>query len=102
MPRLIVLGSGDVYRAYGALIGREEAPVDPTPMTEDAPLRTRLHPFGDDDPFDELLVERALFAEGAVAATVPRLVAFRRTAPARGPGRRGSCARRGRAPARGR
>src|SRR5438067_469731 len=34
--RAIVISSGDVYRAYGRLLGHESGPPDPIPLTEDS------------------------------------------------------------------
>jgi nucleoside-diphosphate-sugar epimerase len=36
--RLVALSSGDVYRAYGRFLGTEPGPIEPTPLSEDAPL----------------------------------------------------------------
>lgn len=43
--RLVMISSGDVYRAYGRLTGHEPGPPDPMPLTEDAPLRSVLYPY---------------------------------------------------------
>jgi nucleoside-diphosphate-sugar epimerase len=43
--RLVMISSGDVYRAYGRLTGHEPGPADPVPLTEDAPLRGALYPY---------------------------------------------------------
>ena len=43
--RLVMISSGDVYRAYGRLTGLEPGPPDPMPLTEDAPLRSALYPY---------------------------------------------------------
>jgi len=43
--RLVMISSGDVYRAYGRVTGHEPGPPDPVPLTEDAPLRTALYPY---------------------------------------------------------
>ncbi|MEJ0025203.1 MAG: NAD-dependent epimerase/dehydratase family protein [Rhizomicrobium sp.] len=43
--RLVLISSGDVYRAYGRLTGHEPGPPDPVPLTEDAPLRGALYPY---------------------------------------------------------
>lgn len=64
--RLVVLSSGDVYRAYDRLTGKDPGPLDPTPLTEDSPLRNRLYHYrdeasGPDDwryHYDKILVER--------------------------------------------
>jgi hypothetical protein len=33
----------DVYRAYGVLLGSEDGPPGPVPLTEDSPVRSKLH-----------------------------------------------------------
>jgi nucleoside-diphosphate-sugar epimerase len=79
--RMVVLSSGDVYRAYGRLIGTEPGPVEPTPLAEDAPLRTVLFPYrdqalGTDDfvsSYDKIPVERTVMAAPKLPATVLRL-----------------------------
>ncbi len=38
--RVVAASSMDVYRACGILHGSEEGAVEPTPLTEDSPLRT--------------------------------------------------------------
>ena len=43
--RIVMVSSGDVYRAYGRLTGFEPGPVERTPLTEDAPLRSKLYPY---------------------------------------------------------
>lgn len=85
--RAVVISSMDVYRAYGRLIGTEPGDPDPTPLTEDAPLRQRLFPYrGDkpraaDDParwlddYDKILVERAVMSNSALPCAVIRLPA---------------------------
>lgn len=78
--RIIVITSQDVYRAYGRLIRKEEGPPDPTPLSEDAPLRTKLYPYrepggGADQPYfdyDKILVERILQSEPGLPATILR------------------------------
>lgn len=79
--RVVLVSSADVYRAYGRLIGTEEGPPDPTPLTEDAPLRTKLHPYrehasGPDDPrydYDKIPAERVVLGDAELAGTVVRL-----------------------------
>jgi nucleoside-diphosphate-sugar epimerase len=83
--RLVVVSSGDVYRAYGRLHGTEPGPPEPLPLAEDAPLRERLYPYraaaprGADDPlhwvddYDKILVERAARGALDLPATVLRL-----------------------------
>ena len=79
--RLVVVSSGDVYRAYGLLLGAEVGPPEPVPLTEDAPLRQALFPYrakakGPGDlPYDyeKILVERAVAGHADLAATLLRL-----------------------------
>ena len=80
--RLVVLSSGDVYRAYDRLRGADPGPPDPTPLTEDSPLRDKLYPYREyaensDDfkyNYDKILVERVVMAQPEVLpATVLRL-----------------------------
>ncbi len=80
--RLVVLSSGDVYRAYDRLRGADPGPPDPTPLTEDSPLRDKFYPYRNhaDSPedmmynYDKILVERVVMAQPDVLpATVLRL-----------------------------
>jgi nucleoside-diphosphate-sugar epimerase len=83
VQRVIVLSSGDVYRANDILFRRVEGDVEPTPLTESSPLRARLHPYRgvpvpaaygvDWDDYDKILVERAMLGDGRLPATVLRL-----------------------------
>ncbi len=94
--RSVVLSSGDVYRAYGRLLGTEPGPIEPTPLDEDAPLRSALFPYrdkaqGPDDflhSYDKIPVERAVMGDPELPGTVLRLPMtpgpgdpFRRPAP---------------------
>jgi nucleoside-diphosphate-sugar epimerase len=79
--RAVVISSADVYRAYGRFIGLESGPVEPTPLGEDAPLRTARFPYrnqakGPDDflySYDKLPVERIALGDSSLPATVLRL-----------------------------
>jgi nucleoside-diphosphate-sugar epimerase len=79
--RIVVLSSGDVYRAYGRFLGTEPGPIELTPMTEEAPLRERLFPYRDSAPsredlqywYDKILVERAVLGRSDLPGTVLRL-----------------------------
>ena len=79
--RLVVPSSGDVYRAYGRLIGLEPGPIEPVPLSEDSPIRTILHPYrasarAPDELgyyYEKILVERALLGQAGLPATVLRL-----------------------------
>ena len=73
--RVIVLGSMDVYRAYGSVM-RGEAASDPIPLDEDSPVRTERHlyrgqPAGvlrglDTDTYEKLDVEGVVRPAGAL------------------------------------
>jgi nucleoside-diphosphate-sugar epimerase len=79
--RLVVISSGDVYRAYDRLRKKDPGPPDPTPLTEDSPLREKLYPYRDtaDGPedfaysYEKILVERAVMDDPDLPATVLRL-----------------------------
>ncbi|AGA29637.1 nucleoside-diphosphate-sugar epimerase [Singulisphaera acidiphila DSM 18658] len=79
--RTVVVSSADVYRAYGRFIGTEDGPVEPTPLTEESPLRTDLFPYrshaqGPDDFFhtyDKIPVEQVVINEPDLPGTVLRL-----------------------------
>jgi nucleoside-diphosphate-sugar epimerase len=84
--RVVALSSQDVYRACGVLHGLEPGPLEPVPLTEDSPLRTRLNTYPPpviamlkrtfawlDDEYDKIPVERAVMAEPALPGTVLRL-----------------------------
>ena len=98
--RYVMASSGDVYRQYGALHRLESAerPIDR--LGEDAPLRTRLHPYratpprSADDPagwmddYDKIPIEQAVAAPDlpAVVARLP-MTHGPATASAASPGR---------------
>jgi nucleoside-diphosphate-sugar epimerase len=77
-----VISSGDVYLAYGRLLGTEPGPPIPTPLDEGAQLRTVLFPYrylasGPTDwlyHYEKILAERAAL-DGRLPATVLRLPA---------------------------
>jgi nucleoside-diphosphate-sugar epimerase len=78
--RLVAVSSGDVYRAYGRLMGTEPGPPEPVPLSEDAPVRGTLFPYrhmasGPTDwmyHYEKILVERAVL-EGRIPGTILRL-----------------------------
>ncbi|MFN2636789.1 MAG: NAD-dependent epimerase/dehydratase family protein [Gemmatimonadaceae bacterium] len=85
-PRLVMISSQDVYRAYGILLGIEEGPLPKQPITEDSDLRTRLYPYFDeqmknmravfpwlDDTYEKILAERAVMDVEKLPATILRL-----------------------------
>jgi nucleoside-diphosphate-sugar epimerase len=74
--RVVVISSGDVYRAFGRLWKSEPGPPDRVPLTEESPLRTLPAPDGKgEDDFDNLDAERAALADPSLPATVLRLPA---------------------------
>jgi len=70
-PRLIAISSQDVYRGYGVLWNTEDGPPEPTPFTEDSPLRTSNRPHG--DKHDKLAVEKLVMKQDGWAGTILRL-----------------------------
>jgi nucleoside-diphosphate-sugar epimerase len=78
--RIVVLSSGDVYRAYGVATGIEAGPIEPEPLTETSPLRTSLYPYKGSglpigDVYEKILAERALSGDPALPVTILRLPA---------------------------
>jgi nucleoside-diphosphate-sugar epimerase len=79
--RSVVISSADVYRAYGRFINLEPGPVEPTPLGEDAPLRSILFPYRapgqtPDDfvySYDKIPVERIVLSDPELPGTVLRL-----------------------------
>jgi nucleoside-diphosphate-sugar epimerase len=80
--RIVAVSSGDVYRAYGRILGTEPGPPEPVPLDEDAPLRSTLFSYrhtaaGPSDwayHYEKILAERTL-RTGPLPATVLRLPA---------------------------
>src|SRR5260370_4293790 len=76
--KLVVLSSGDVYRAYGVLKGIETRELEPVPITEDSRLRTTLYPYRNDPKFtdyEKILVERTVMNVSDLPACILRLPA---------------------------
>ena len=81
--RMVALSSGDVYRAYGRLLGTEPGPAEPIPLDENAPLREALYPYrhtaaGPADwtfHYEKILAERAAMSHPLLQGTVLRLPA---------------------------
>ena len=81
--RIVVLSSGDVYRANDLLFRRIPGTIDPTPLTESSPLRDRLYPYRGTpvppiegfswDEYDKVLVERVVMSNAELPGTVLRL-----------------------------
>jgi nucleoside-diphosphate-sugar epimerase len=79
--RVVLISSGDVYRAYGRLQRIESGPPDQIPIDEQAPLRETLYPYRNmlkaDSPewmrnYDKILVERAVLTPRDLPATILR------------------------------
>jgi nucleoside-diphosphate-sugar epimerase len=79
--RLVVLSSGDVYRAYGIFAGLEQGPLEPVPLTEEAPLRQALFiargaAKSPADPmyhYEKIRVEQVVLSDPSLPGTVLRL-----------------------------
>ena len=77
--RIVAISSQDVYRARDILWQRETGIIDPTPLTEDSPLRSQLYPYRglSDDPFaysyDKIPVEQVYMETKDLLATILRL-----------------------------
>jgi nucleoside-diphosphate-sugar epimerase len=84
--RVVVVSSMDVYRATGVLHGLEEGPLEPLPLREDSPLRTKLQTYPAaqvkvlqqvfawlDDEYDKIPVERVVLGDAELPGTVLRL-----------------------------
>lgn len=80
--RVVAVSSCDVYRAYDRLRRKSPGPPDPTPLTEDAPLRDELYPYREADTtpeqfaysYEKILMERAVrSAPDSLPGTVIRL-----------------------------
>jgi len=77
--RYVVLSSGDVYRNYDGLQRRWDGPPDPTPLSEDAPLREQLYPYRNKvaqlgdwvRDYDKILVERTLASPRTTVLRMP-------------------------------
>jgi nucleoside-diphosphate-sugar epimerase len=74
--RAVAITSCDVYRAFARLWRSEPGPPDPTPLTEDSPLRSK--PAGDLDEsidYDNIDVERVFASDAGLPVTILRLPA---------------------------
>ncbi len=79
--RLVLLSSGDVYRAYGRFAGTEPGPIEEGLLSEDSPLRTKLFPYRPQAAstdaleywYEKILAERAVLSDPALSGTVLRL-----------------------------
>jgi len=81
--RVVLLSSGDVYRAYGIVAGSEAGLLEPVPLTEDSPLRRTLYPHRAAaatpadwrHDYEKALAEKEVMGDDALPATVLRLPA---------------------------
>ena len=75
--RVVAISSEDVYRAYDIVRRRHPGPPDPTPLTEDSPLRERLYPYGREgvEEYEKILVEKLVMDEPELPGTILRLPA---------------------------
>jgi nucleoside-diphosphate-sugar epimerase len=79
--RLVMLSSGDVYRAYGRFTRIEPGPTDNAPLAEDAPLRSVLFPYRAhaqspqalEHWYEKILAENAVLSSRAQTRVVLRL-----------------------------
>jgi nucleoside-diphosphate-sugar epimerase len=84
--RIVALSSCDVYRACGVLHWSEPGPLEPVPLFESSPLRTRMQTYPPDrirmlqqvfgwldDEYDKIPVEHEVLANPDVPGTVLRL-----------------------------
>lgn len=83
--RVVAISSMDVYRAYGVLHNKEPGTLEPLPLTENSPLRTRLYPYRTTPPrdssdperwiddYDKILVEQAVLGDPSLPGTILRL-----------------------------
>jgi nucleoside-diphosphate-sugar epimerase len=79
--RLVLLSSGDVYRAYGRFTRIEPGPPEEGLLSEDAPLRTELFLYRAQASseealeywYEKILAERAVRGAAGLPATILRL-----------------------------
>ena len=68
--RVVVPGSMDVYRPFGRLHGTEPGPVDPIPLSEEAPLREKLSIHGEE--YEKRWVEQVVMGDTQLQGTILR------------------------------
>lgn len=84
--RVVVISSGDVYRACGITHRLEDGPLEPLPLTETSALRTKLQTYPAaqvrmlqqvfgwiDEDYDKIPVEREILGDAALPGTILRL-----------------------------
>ncbi|MDQ2717954.1 MAG: NAD-dependent epimerase/dehydratase family protein [Chloroflexota bacterium] len=85
--RVVVVSSQDVYQAFGRVNRHEDGEIDPSPITENSPLRTKLYPYrgetlrAEDDPqrwmddYDKIPAEHVIMNHPKLSGTILRLPA---------------------------
>ncbi len=79
--RLVILSSGDVYRAYGRFIGLEPGPIEAGLLSESSPVRTVLFPYRQrsssketlEYSYEKIHAERVVLESRDLPGTVLRL-----------------------------
>jgi len=79
--RIVMLSSGDVYRAYGYFSGIEPGPPQSVPLAEGSALRSVMYPYRTETTpessleffYDKILAERELSGSPFLPATILRL-----------------------------
>jgi nucleoside-diphosphate-sugar epimerase len=79
--RVVLLSSGDVYRAYGRFIRIEPGPIEEGLLSENSPLRTVRFPYRKQTSsresleywYDKILAEQAVLTNPRLSATILRL-----------------------------
>jgi nucleoside-diphosphate-sugar epimerase len=84
--RVVAISSMDVYRACGVLHRSEEGPLEPLPLKETSPLRSKQQTYPPpqiamlqqvfgwlDDEYDKIPVEREVLGDAELRGTVLRL-----------------------------
>ena len=86
VSRFVMVSSCDVYRAVGILHGTNPGEPDAATITEDSPLRTKLHPYPPDalkavravypwleDDYDKIPAERVVLEAGGTILRLPMI-----------------------------
>ena len=85
--RVVVVSSQDVYQAFGRVNRQEDGDIDPSPITENSPLRNKLYPYRgetlrtEDDPqrwrddYDKIPAEHVIMNHPELPGTILRLPA---------------------------
>lgn len=71
--RVVVLGSQDVYRAFGRVWRTEPGSPDPVPLMEDSPLREELSRAGLE--YNKTAIEHSIMNDADLSPTILRLPA---------------------------